>query len=71
MANSRVLRALTRANASLPTAGLPMVTTLTSAAGHCSAAHTPHSVACTQCFSVRSYACRHWLEHTPFKVKPE
>ena len=38
---------LTRANSTLPTAGLPMVTTLTSAAGHCSADHTPHSVACT------------------------
>ena len=38
---------LTRANSTLPTAGLPIVTTLMSAAGHCSAAHTPHSVACT------------------------
>ena len=63
MAQSRAQRALTRAKASLPTAGLPMVTTLTSAAGHCSAAHTPHSVACAQCFSVilhiQSNACSH------------
>ena len=51
MAQSRAQRELTRAKASLPTAGLPIVTTLTSAAGHCSAAHTPHSVACAQCFS--------------------
>ena len=65
-AESRAQRALTRAKASLPTAGLPIVTTLTSAAGHCSAAHTPHSVACARCSQATrsSVICmQSWLQH--------